>query len=127
VESIWYDVFAGLRVQIGVVAVLALLVAFAGWFLGGSRAAAWGRRTVERDLGRVRGRHGVVSGGFATFVGRYRRPIEFVAVGAGLLILLVASKLTLGLVLLAAVVVIAVLVLVELIAGPSTPEPAPEP
>ena len=43
----------------------------------------------------------------------------------GILILLVATKLTLGLVLLAAVVVIAVLVLVELFAGPSTPEPSP--
>ena len=127
VSSIWSDVFAGLRVQVAVVAVLSLLVAFAGWFLGGSRAATWGRRAVERDLGRVRGGHGFVSGGFATFVGRYRRPIQFAAVGAGILILLVATKLTLGLVLLAAVVVIVVLVLVELLAGPSTPEPAPEP
>ena len=51
VDSIWRDVFSGLRVQVAVVAVLALVVAFAGWFLGGSRAATWGRRAVERDLG----------------------------------------------------------------------------
>jgi hypothetical protein len=126
VDSIWRDVFSGLRVQVAVVAVLALLVAFAGWFLGvrGPRRGAGGRSSATSD---VRGRHGFVSGGFSTFVGRYRRPVQFTAGGVGILSLLVATKLTLGLVLLAAVVVIAVLVLVELFAGPSTPEPAPGP
>ena len=92
--------------------------AAAGWLLGGSKAAVNSRAGLRRGIARLRGDRSAVPGKFASFVGRYRRPIQFVAVAIGILVLLNAAKITFGLVLLAALIVIVVLVLVELIAGP---------
>ena len=125
-DSIWSDVLSGLRTQVVVAIVLALIVALAGWLLGGSRAATSGRAAIRQTIGRFRGEDaGEPPSGFARFVSRFRRPIQVVAVGVAILVLLVASKVTLGLVLLATLIVIAVLVLVELIAGPPAADGEP--
>ena len=118
-DSIWSQVLSGLRTQVVVAIVLALIVALAGWLLGGSRAATSGRSAIRQTIGRFRGEDtGEPPSAFARFVSRFRRPIQMLAVGVAILVLLVASKVTLGLVLLATLIVIVVLVLVELIAGP---------
>ena len=128
-DSIWGDVFHGLRVQVVVAVVLAAIVALAGWFLGGSRAAVGGRQAISGMLARWGGHttDGPPPGGFARFVDRFRRPIQLASVGIGLIVLLAAPKATLGLVLLATLIVVVVLVLVELIAGPSRSGDAPQP
>jgi hypothetical protein len=117
-DAIWSQVLSGLRTQVVVAVLLAALVAIAGWLLGGSRAAVGSREGLRRGIARLRGDRTAEPGRFATFVGRYRRPIQLAAVAIGILMLLNAAKITFGLVLLAALIVIVVLVLVELIAGP---------
>jgi hypothetical protein len=118
-DSIWSQLLSGLRTQVLVAVLLALVVAVAGWLLGGSKAAVGAREGLRRGIGRLRGdRSAGPPGRFASFVGRFRRPIQLIAVAIGILVLLNAAKITFGLVLLAALIVIVVLVLVELIAGP---------
>ena len=127
VDSIWSQLLSGLRTQVLVAVLLALVVAVAGWLLGGSKAAAGTREGLRSGIGRLRGdRAAGPPGGFARFVGRFRRPIQLIAVAIGILVLLNAAKITVGLVLLAALIVIVVVVLVELIAGPPSAVDAAE-
>jgi hypothetical protein len=84
------------------------------------------RAGLRRGIARLRGDRSAEPGKFASFVGRYRRPIQLAAVAIGILVLLNAAKITFGLVLLAALIVIVVLVLVELIAGPPSAAEAVE-
>jgi hypothetical protein len=119
-DAIWRQLFSGLRTQVLVAVLLALLVAIAGWLLGGSKAAVSSRAGLRGGIARLRGDRTAEPGRFASFVARYRRPIQFAAVAVAILVLLNAAKITFGLVLLAALIVIVVLVLVELIAGPSS-------
>jgi hypothetical protein len=125
-DAIWRQLFSGLRTQVLVAVLLALLVAIAGWLLGGSKAAVSSRAGLRRGIARLRGDRSAEPGKFASFVGRYRRPIQLAAVAIGILVLLNAAKITFGLVLLAALIVIVVLVLVELIAGPPSAAEAVE-
>ena len=127
-DSIWSHVFHGLRAQVVLAVVLALLVAFAGWFMGGSRAATGGRQSIREHLARLRHGDAAASpGGFARFVARFRRPIQLASVGVAIAVLLNAPKATFALVLLAALIVVVVLVLVEVIAGPAPPAAGDEP
>jgi hypothetical protein len=126
-DSIWAGVFHGLRVQVVVAIVLALLVALAGWFLGGSRGAVAGRQGIRTMLGRWRGEASANPGAVSRFVARFRRPIQLLSVAVAILVLLAAPKVTLGLVLLAALIVIVVLLLVEFIAGPPSASAPAEP
>jgi hypothetical protein len=125
-DAIWRQLFSGLRTQVLVAVLLALLVAIAGWLLGGSKAAVGSREGLRRGIARLRGDRTAEPGRLASFVARYRRPVQLAAVAIGILVLLNAAKITFGLVLLAALIVIVVLVLVELIAGPSSAAEAAE-
>ena len=94
----------------------------ASWPWPAGSSAARGRRERPGGLPRHRPLRGDRTAeppaGSPRFVSRFRRPIQLVAVAIGILVLLIAAKVTFGLVLLAALIVIVVLVLVELIAGP---------
>lgn len=110
-----------LRTSLRAVAVLGLVLAFAAFIVGPTRAAVKTRATLEGSIGSARGaaqQRGWDTGSFGTWIYAHRRALRIGVLVAGGLVLAFASQPTGWFVLGTALVVVIVLGLVELLARP---------
>jgi hypothetical protein len=98
-------------------AFLGLVVGIVAWLVGPSERAGRSRVTISGWFSRWREPTAEEPTGFTGFVYRYRRPIQWIIVALGIIVLL-ASPLTLWLAVVVVLVVLLLVALVEIIAGP---------
>lgn len=122
-----------LRAGLRTVAVLGLLLAFAAFVLGPTRAAVKTRATLEGSIGSARGaalERGWDTGSFGTWIHEHKRALRIGILVAGGLVLAFATRPSVWFVLGTALVVVVLLGIVELlarppVAGPTLPRQMP--
>ncbi len=117
--SIWTILLRGLFAQTGGFLALGFVLALGSWIAAGQGRVAGFRASTSRRAAKIS--HGIWSNpetsGFVRWVARHNRPLEWVAVVIGLMLLMFFSPLSLALVGGVAVGVLAAVVLVEFVAS----------
>lgn len=118
-DNAWDIVFRGLFEQTAALLVLGIVVAVFAWVVGPARSAVWVRDKAGVVLGRARGE--VVKGPkgeFAGWVFEHKRAIEGAAAAIAFAALILAPKISVGLVIGVGAALAVVVIATEIVAGP---------
>jgi hypothetical protein len=122
-EAVWDTTLRFYRQSMWSLLILGLVVGLAAWVMGTSpralRTRAWWSRTIDRWRG---GDAVVPTSGIAGFVAEWQRAIQWAALILGLLFVLVVPAPSGLLVIVTALVVLAIIAVVQVVAGPGSPD-----